>query len=83
MIEYSRRYYLMYKDRFRLNYLDKRRLNDETQEVEKNYYYNYYKSLSSENLRFKRLCNFISSLYIYNASNEFNESKSECEKTGS
>ena len=62
--DYSRRYYLMYKDRFKMNYLEKRRLEATRQEVPKDYYINTYKEL----VRFDRVNNFVRILLKNNIS---------------
>ena len=67
MTDYSRRYYLMYKERFKLNYLAKREINANTIPVPKDYYYNIYKTL---NARFRTqimsefICIIILNLYF-------------------
>ena len=53
--DYSRRYYLMYKDRFKMNYLEKSRLEATRQKVPEDYYINIYKDL----IRFGRVNNFV------------------------
>lgn len=58
MTDYSRRYYLMYKERFKLNYLAKREINANTLPVPQDYYYNSYKTLNAR-FRVKMISEFI------------------------
>ena len=46
MGEYSRRYYEMYKDRFKLQYAEKKRREYEASGIPQDYYYTIYKNLN-------------------------------------
>lgn len=49
MCDYSRRYYAMFKDRFKQQYIEKKAREALAPDIPINYYYNYYKHINKWN----------------------------------
>ena len=63
MTDYSRRYYLMYKERFRLNYLAKRAIIANTTPVPEDYYLEFYRTMNAR-FRTQNYYEFISIIFL-------------------